>query len=662
MKHKKKISLFLALTLIVTSLIPVYAAPQVNYGNTEKHNDINESIESTLASISSLQEGEDYVKDEIVFMADSYREAIEGAREYHAKLLSYREDTGIGVARISDDIENTFKTASVDSENIHIIASPNYIYHICDDIAEAFENTEDAIESVEEISENAIAASECTAEEVIGDVNYVDGEALTEEDSETTEDVPDIMDTRSKSSSYYNDPFIQYGLQWYFDDVKAVKAHQTGYTGKNIVVAILDTGISLNHEDLQGKVRNAYSYYDDSVEDDNGHGTHCAGIIAANKNNNIGGVGVAPDAMLDIYKVMDGYGQGTSENISDAIIRAANNGANVISMSIGSNGSDYDYLEHEAIKTAYNKGCICVAAAGNSYDNKPHFPASFREVLSVGASRYDKNDAPRLGIYSNYGDWVDVVAPGGFKEDYKAIGDVTDRVHQKDYSGLENDSKDGILSTWKDNGYCITFGTSMACPVVAGIAALICEKNPDILAFHDAKTSDTIKDHIKATTDGRVYTYLPDDTIYLIKGGRVQADVAVTKKPAIHQNRYSDDYGQIPDFFDDEENYYPDPIPMQEINQSFYGYNLSLKVCKSVPYTKKKQGVLDNLSYSYEITGPDGEDCGIIIKKIKATNPKKKTGISKVTFVLKGSTKMEKKAVKKLNKKIKNIQVQVENW
>ncbi len=263
----------------------------------------------------------------------------------------------------------------------------------------------------------------------------------------------------------------QYGLQ----TIQAPTAWDIT-KGKGVKVGIVDTGIDLNHVDLQEKVAAGKDFMsngdpDASVQDKNGHGTHVAGIISAATNNAKGVAGGCPDCKLIIAKALDGspgsVARGTTDVISEAIIWATDQGAKVIntSLSVEENGNftceAYKELK-DAIDYAFDKGVVVVAAAGNDGNASPHFPAAFENVISVANT--DKNDQKYQT--SNYGaDWVDIAAPG------------TD-----------------ILSTViSQKAYDFMTGTSMASPHVAAVAAL--------LWANGAKSNSGVIDRLQASSD-----------------------------------------------------------------------------------------------------------------------------------------------------------------
>ncbi|MDI6817171.1 MAG: S8 family serine peptidase [Actinomycetota bacterium] len=246
-----------------------------------------------------------------------------------------------------------------------------------------------------------------------------------------------------------SDPY--FNLQWALPKIGAPdfwdKAPLTP-----VIVAVIDTGVDYTHEDLANKVIKGYDFInnDNDPMDDHFHGTHVAGIIAAETNNAIGIAGVAPNAKILAIKVLSRTGEGTDLQISKGIMYAADNGAKVINLSLG--GPGWSFILDDAVQYARKKGCLVVASAGNAGTSEIYYPASYNGVVSVGATdSYDKK-----AFFSNFGPDVDIAAPGV-----------------------------DILSTYNDGGspsYVYASGTSMAAPVACGAAALIFAGNPTYTA------------------------------------------------------------------------------------------------------------------------------------------------------------------------------------
>lgn len=233
-----------------------------------------------------------------------------------------------------------------------------------------------------------------------------------------------------------NDP--QFRRQWGLKKPGFREAwNSTRGTGAR--VAVVDTGAAVGHPDLRRKVAGARDFVNDdgTVHDLGGHGTHVAGIIAARTGNQRGIAGGCPKCKLLVAKVFDGQNTGTVARFAEGIRWSADHGAEVINLSFVHPAPST--IEERAIWYARKRGAVVVAAAGNGDTNDPAYPAASPGVLAVAATnRYD-----RRAVFSNYGRWVDVAAPG-----------------------VE------ILSTIP-RGYASWHGTSMATPHVSALAALL---------------------------------------------------------------------------------------------------------------------------------------------------------------------------------------------
>ncbi len=222
--------------------------------------------------------------------------------------------------------------------------------------------------------------------------------------------------------------------------------------GDGINVSILDTGIDYNHSDLAENVKGGHRFLgeidDYDYMDDNGHGTHCAGIVAA-VDNEIGVIGTAPKVNLYGVKVLDIGGEGYESDVIKGIEWSVENNMDIISMSLGSD-SGLPALK-DVCEKAYNEGLLLVAAAGNAGNpectgDNVSYPAKYDSVIAVAATNSSDNRAS----ISSTGQGVELAAPGV-----------------------------SIYSTWRNDTYATSSGTSMACPHVTGTAALVWRAYPD---------------------------------------------------------------------------------------------------------------------------------------------------------------------------------------
>jgi hypothetical protein len=248
-----------------------------------------------------------------------------------------------------------------------------------------------------------------------------------------------------------NDPVVR--QQWALRNIQAFEAWDIT-TGSNLTIAIIDTGVSDSHPDLRGRVLSGYNFYDNNgdASDNEGHGTYTAGVAAATGDNGIGIAGVCWSCQILPVKVLGSQGEGDDATIAIGIRWAADQGARIISMSLG--GDKDTQVLHEAVVYAKGKGALLIAASGNgqSDGNRPAYPAAYPEVLAVSAT--DGSDT--VTGFSTTGDFVDISAPGV-----------------------------GVWSTvWTPRGdsYAAENGTSASCPYVAGAAALVLSIRPDLSA------------------------------------------------------------------------------------------------------------------------------------------------------------------------------------
>lgn len=261
--------------------------------------------------------------------------------------------------------------------------------------------------------------------------------------------------------------------QWYLQRINASRAWSLAYSTNGfaanfatVQVAIIDSGIDINHPEFRGRLLPGKNYITAGTQpvDDFGHGTHVAGLLGAVFNNATGIAGVAPKVKLDVRKVLSSTGSGSPTNVATAIREAADDGAQIINMSLTTTSPQVNI--ESAVKYAYNKGVLLIAAAGNDAATFVYYPAAYDEVMAVAATTYQDKRAS----YSNQGQQIEIAAPGG-------------------------ESQKPMLSAWPggvrcrdinaplpQSGYCTSEGTSMAAAVVSGAAALAMSVRPDLNA------------------------------------------------------------------------------------------------------------------------------------------------------------------------------------
>lgn len=303
----------------------------------------------------------------------------------------------------------------------------------------------------------------------------------------------------SETKTSYNDPF--YGtiaginLRWHWDLINAEAALSLQQANASVRISIVDNAVWSGHEDLTIEENNQWNVQDlinnsnppedisqncseEELQNEDcdayswSHGTHCAGIVSAHNNNNLGIMSLGSGATL--MGAACGTGNGTFlEGTAEGIVWSIDNGADIINCSFGS--SKYSNAVQDILTAAAESNVIIIAAAGNERASRFSYPAAYMDILSVGSCDYDK----RISSFSNYGNWVDVLAPGG------AGPEITG-----DYPNAEKPDN-SIFSTTFSPNYTYSFdvddfegkyydgmsGTSMAAPVVSSLVALMKSKD-----------------------------------------------------------------------------------------------------------------------------------------------------------------------------------------
>ena len=313
-----------------------------------------------------------------------------------------------------------------------------------------------------------------------------------------------------------DDPLYQY--QWNFKQVGAERAWEIN-SGRDAVVAVIDTGVTVESAPDRGikvgpdmkDVRTVPGYDfvddDDFVYDGHGHGTHVAGTIAQATDNGFGVAGLAFEAQIMPIRVLNDQGFGSVADIADAVRFAADNDADVINMSLG--GPLPSWVLKRAVDYAHNKGTTVVAAAGNAGKKAPSYPAAYKNSFAVAATQYDQHTT----FYSQWGDFVDIAAPGG-----------NTRVDQNG-----DGRPDGILQETHPRGgktdqheFALYMGTSMASPHVAAAAAMVVSSG--------ITQPDKVKQVLRDSADDSMREHYGDKEFAQRYGaGMLQVDAAISQ-------------------------------------------------------------------------------------------------------------------------------------
>lgn len=272
---------------------------------------------------------------------------------------------------------------------------------------------------------------------------------------------------RNPQVTFVEDNFLAQGLltpsdttypsQWHLPKIAAPQGWDLSTGAAGVPIAIIDSGIDADHPDLAAKLLPGYNFLNGTTVTDDlfGHGTAVAGSAGAIGNNALGVAGVAWDNPLMPMVVLDTSNYATYANIASAIIRAVDQGAKVLNISIG--GSSPSITLQSAVNYAWSKGAVIVSSAANYSVSTPYYPAACENVLAISAT--DRYDA--LSSFSNFGSWIDLAAPGST-----------------------------IYTTNRGGGYGAWNGTSFSSPIVAGLAGLIWSVNP---ALTNAEVVDILK-------------------------------------------------------------------------------------------------------------------------------------------------------------------------
>ncbi|MCR5650665.1 MAG: S8 family serine peptidase [Lachnospiraceae bacterium] len=428
-----------------------------------------EFLKEDIKELESLEPEEDYVPNEATFLADTEEEAKEIADSYGAELIHFAH--GVAAIAWSDKtVDEAFKDVVKNVEDVK--KAEEYI-------------------SSDENGQLPLSSLKAANEELYNTVSRINIKEIPDKRVEpnyiahicAVDPSNDPIYAKTKSTSDTSG-------QWFHLSISSANAWAAGADGTGVTVAVIDTGIDTSNNDLSGNhIEALYSSKSfKSGEDDNGHGTHCAGIVAA-LDNDLGGLGVAPNAKIISIKAGNYRGSLPNTDINEAIRIAIDKNVDIISMSFGGGSTD---ATEALLKEATSKGITCIAAAGNEHTNDEAYPAAYSCTLAVGA--YDPGDDEKLASYSNWGGWVDVAAPG--TDIYATMpDDPSVWLRDGDPSGpaFRNQITEGC-------SYAKLNGTSMATPAVAGIAALI-------KSVHKDYSPAQVKMAIRNSDPKKVYKY-----------------------------------------------------------------------------------------------------------------------------------------------------------
>ena len=394
----------------------------------------------------SLTEGTQYESGILLVWADTEETAQAYAQAFSAELVC-RQD-GLATLRLNGISVVEALTAAQESDRLPA-AYPNHIALLPPDEGEWEEDS---------------------------------GLALFSEDIPQTQTWRSWLDNTENPDPYLTDP-TSYRYQYMHDTVDSYAAWGVT-TGKGVTVAVIDTGVKANHEDLPNLRRVEVTNGNEplGLDDTAGHGTHVAGIIGAAMGNGKGGAGIAPGVTILSLRVVNAAGYIYDSALIAALRTAVKNGAQIVNISIG--GTAYNAVFQKVINEAAEAGVTVVAAMGNDGTNCLNYPAGYDNV--IGVVSVDRTNNRASG--SSYGTWGDVAAPGA-----------------------------AVWSTTYNGSYGPKSGTSMASPVVAGVAALYKSVHPDA-------TPAQITARLKATA-----TKGGSD----LGAGIVNAAAALSEKPGI---------------------------------------------------------------------------------------------------------------------------------
>lgn len=523
-------------------------------------------VHDVTGNLDKLASGTDYAPDQVIFEANSEAYANEVAKAYNAELISYRP--GIATLRLDTAQISVAQAVALSADPAVPLppVCPNYITKLTD----------------------PIPSSGLTSEELSGALNpegtYVqpyDWSFWKEKgwtdpglDPDATFEDPD------------DDGKVKKTYQWMHDTVGSYAAWGKDFkTNPGVTVAVIDSGVTINHEDFipygdNKSIVTDYHVIEEGEIDDAGHGTHVAGIIAARPNQK-GGVGIAPNSnvsilSLPVFKKDGAY----DDDIIAAINYVTNAGgtrmADIINMSLGS--PTYNPLYQLAIDNAYSAGVTVCASMGNYHSNDICYPAGYNHVIAVAAV----NISHARSNFSTYGAWADISAPGS------AIFSA--------WNGSTEENPNQNKTDW----YTVWNGTSMACPVVAGACAVYMDiyghTDPDTMEAVLKKSATKIKGSGLGAGIVNVAAMIQSDDLAPLITGQDSIDSDPVPKEVPLSSLTADDY-----------------IVFRDDPKSTSGTNAYVYTIDSVKPAYKNGDASGNVGYAHIIPGPSAANNGYAI-------------------------------------------------
>lgn len=434
---KKAVSFFLAICLIL-SPISLYAKNEYDSFTKEELNLIND-IEKQLKRTKDLTD----INDKTLYKKQDEKNVKNASQNppYNDErvLVKFKDDTSkIKASNVIKKLDSNISETIDEEESINLVNVPS---------------KENVLEFIDELNKNK------DVEIAQPDYIYESDEIKGTNEYNTAKYA--LNQNMYNGSSVTNDPKVTDGTIWHIFKTNIANKSGVGAwdfaTGKGVNIAILDSGIDPTITELKDNITYSYDAVNDAptTKDISGHCTHLSSIIAAKGNNSFLGAGISYDCNIMPIRVATPKNDNAGVYSSDLIKGynlAVEKGAKIINISIGSNSTPRDLILEQIIDSAYKNGVVTVCSGGNESSNKPHYPADFKNTISVTALSYE-GDISNIADFSSYNEYKDIASPG-----------------EKVY---------GISHT-NPNSIRMGSGTSQAAAFTSGVMGLIYEVNPDL--------------------------------------------------------------------------------------------------------------------------------------------------------------------------------------